>query len=100
MSYSLIDCVYRNISSKGTFEVPNANDISKLKVGDLAQLVFANLSATNNTPKAERMWVIITEVNGKTFKGTLDNDPYHIITIKYQDIIEFEDRHICKIKVR
>lgn len=100
MSYSLIDCVYRSMTSQGNFEIPSAVDISKLKVGDLVKLVFSNTDATGQTPKAERMWVMLTEVNGQKFKGTLDNDPAYINTIKYQDIIEFEDRHICNMKVR
>lgn len=100
MSYSLVDCVYRNMMNKETFQIPSADDISKLKVGDLVKLIFFNPNATGQTPKAERMWVILTEINGTKFKGTLDNDPFYLRSIKYQDIIEFEDRHICNLKAR
>ena len=96
----LIDCVYRNMMNKETFQIPSADDISKLKVGDLVKLIFFNPNATGQTPKAERMWVILTEINGTKFKGTLDNDPFYLRSIKYQDIIEFEDRHICNLKAR
>lgn len=100
MSYSLIDCIYRNKTSQGNFEIPSSEDISKLKVGDLAKLVFVHTDAKAQEPHAERMWVILTEVNGQKFKGTLDNDPTYIKTIKYQDVIEFEDRHICNMLLR
>ena len=100
MSYSLVDCVYRNMMNKETFQIPSADDISKLKVGDLVKLIFSIPDTKDETPQAERMWVILTEINGTKFKGTLDNDPTYITAIKYQDIIEFEDRHICNLKAR
>ena len=48
------------------------------------------------------MWVIITEVTINEdgihfYKGTLDNEPYHLKTIQYQDIVEFHEDHIIQI---
>lgn len=45
---------------------------------------------------AERMWVIITDRNEDTFTGTLDNNPYYIPDLKYEDVIEFEVKHIMQ----
>lgn len=43
------------------------------------------------------MWVLITEVNEDTFKGTVDNIPAYIQNLKYQDVVEFEAKHICNL---
>ena len=40
------------------------------------------------------MWVIITEINQDKFKGSLDNNPFYLSELYYQDLIEFEHKHI------
>ena len=40
------------------------------------------------------MWVIITDKSDGKFKGTLDNNPFYLSELYYQDVIEFEHKHI------
>lgn len=98
MSYSLVDCIERSKLNKESFEIPDAEDIAKLKVGDHVILIFENIGENDTiSPSGERMWVLITEVNANKFKGTLDNYPAFIENLKYQDVIEFEAKHICNL---
>lgn len=61
MSYSLVDCIERNKLNKETFEIPDAEDIAKLKVGDHVKLIFENIGKNDTiSPSGERMWLILT----------------------------------------
>jgi hypothetical protein len=63
-------------------------------IGNQVKLIFQFESDDPDAPKAERMWVEITEVTGSGFCGTLGNDPAYIQDIKYQDPVEFQECHI------
>lgn len=94
----MADCIERNKFYKETFEIPDAEDIAKLKVGDHVKLIFENIKKDDTiSPNAERMWVLVTEVNEGKFKGKLDNDPAYIPHLKYQDAVEFKAKHICNL---
>ena len=40
------------------------------------------------------MWVSITSISNQGFVGELDNDPAYIKDLKYQEKIEFQEKHI------
>ena len=77
-----------------SFYKPSSEVTALLKAGNQAKLIFQFESDDPDAPRAERMWVEITEVTDNGFCGTLDNDPDYIQDIKYQDPIEFQACHI------
>ena len=91
MKYELESGILLHEEASDTFWIPSEDEKKKLQVNDIVKLVFREI-------EVERMWVSITkveEVNGKlTFEGTLDNQPYYLKSIKYQDKVIFNEDHI------
>lgn len=77
-----------------TFYKPSHEVVSQLKTGNQAKLIFEFESDDPEAPRAERMWVEITEVKYGKFFGYLDNDPEYIKDLKHRDPIEFSECHI------
>ena len=71
-----------------TFKVPNSNDLDKMKVGDSAKICINN---------KERLWVLITEINGAQLKGKLDNNPVILEDVAFGDLISFKKENIYSI---
>jgi len=80
--------------AKYTFYKPSRNIIARLKPGNLCKLIFRFESTDPKHPAAERMWVIIDEVQGDRFTGRLDNDPYYISDLKAGDSLHFGPENI------
>ena len=93
-SWQLADCIKIAEENKYTFYKPSRKLTDQLKIGNSAKLNFQFESTNHEDPSGERMWVIITDKQGDTFKGTLDNNPFYLRDLHYQDIIEFEHKHI------
>ncbi|PCI70126.1 MAG: hypothetical protein COB38_07480 [Gammaproteobacteria bacterium] len=77
-----------------TFHKPSKEVVSQLKAENQAKLIFEFESDDPEAPRAERMWVEITEVKNGMFSGYLDNDPNYIKDLKHKDPIEFRECHI------
>lgn len=77
-----------------TFHKPSKVVVSQLKEGNQAKLIFVFESDDPEAPRAERMWVEITEVREGMFSGYLDNEPAYIKDLKHKDQIEFCECHI------
>lgn len=77
-----------------TFHKPSKEVVSLLKAGNQAKLIFEFESGDPDAPRAERMWVDITEVKNGVFSGYLDNEPEYIKDLKLKDPIEFRECHI------
>jgi len=77
-----------------TFYKPSKEVVSKLQSGNQAKLIFEFDSQDPEAPRAERMWVEITNVTEHGFSGYLDNQPEYIQDLKYKDPIEFQSCHI------
>ena len=92
LQYELEDCYKMAIANPETFEIPTAKDLNELQITDYVKLIFKQ-SGHNN----ERMWVRLTYIDGPTFFGTLDNDPYILTNVKHGDMIKFRARHIAGI---
>ena len=92
MSYTLIDGVARNKEHPNTFKIPT--DVMKAAVqpGDYVKIGF-----TEDNESSERMWVMVTKRNGDEFEGTLDNDPAFLTSIKWNDVVKFNARHIINL---
>lgn len=64
-----------------TFFLPTENELLALRPGDLVKLIF------RSHPRgwkwdAERMWVILSTVDGELLRGVLENVPYDIPHLK------------------
>lgn len=77
-----------------TFHKPSKEVVSQLKEGNQAKLIFEFESDDPEAPKAERMWVEITEVKNGMFSGYLDNEPAYIKDLKHKDPVVFRECHI------
>ncbi len=77
-----------------TFYKPSSEVVSQLKAGNQAKLIFQFESDDPEAPRAERMWVEITDVKDGKFSGCLDNDPAHIKDLKHKDPVEFSECHV------
>ncbi len=77
-----------------TFHKPSKEVVSQLKAENQAKLIFEFESDDPEAPRAERMWVEITEVKNGVFSGYLDNEPAYIKDLEYKDPVEFRECHI------
>ena len=77
-----------------TFYKPSSQVVSQLLPGNQAKLIFTFESTDPEAPRAERMWVEITELTENGFRGFLDNDPVYIEDLKYKDFVNFQECHI------
>lgn len=90
---TLANGVELNAQSPETFWVPSADIKSALRTGDFVKLVF--IGAKDEMP--ERMWVIVTAIDGDKFTGTLDNQPFTLTGISYGDRVEFGAENIIDV---
>lgn len=82
-----------------TFHKPSPQAVSLLKPADEVKLIFQFGSDDPEAPSAERMWVEITKVRGRRFKGVLDNVPVYIDDLQCGDPVEFEEKHIIQVSI-
>ena len=98
-TWSLEDVTAIGKGAPYTFYLPSSSVIKQLKEGNIVKLMFNCGVENEHGWTAERMWVIITEINNGCYKGTLDNDPKYIPDIKYQDLVEFQAKHIMQTDI-
>ncbi|MFF3066563.1 DUF2314 domain-containing protein [Oerskovia sp. NPDC057915] len=91
--WSLRDVVAWNVQHPRTYPVPE--DTSGVAPGTLVKLVFLPDEGIG-----ERMWVLVTEVDGDRLVGVLDNDPAAIVGLLAGDRVEFERRHVLDLDTR
>ncbi|WP_230515267.1 DUF2185 domain-containing protein [Teredinibacter turnerae] len=83
-----------------TFYIPSNAVLESLSVGNIVKLMFSCDVENDKGWSAERMWVIITKKEGSKYTGTLDNDPYYIPDLKYQEVIEFDETNIMQTDIK
>ena len=91
--WSLRDVVAWNVQHPRTYQVPE--DTSGVIPGTLAKLVFLPDEGIG-----ERMWVLVTEVDGDRMVGVLDNDPAAVVGLLAGERVEFERRHVLDLDTR
>ncbi len=79
-----------------TFYLPSENELLSVAPGDLVKIIFESIPPSPQWD-AERMWVIVTKVEGEELTGTLDNEPADIPQLKAGDIVQFQRWHIIDI---
>jgi hypothetical protein len=85
--------------SKYTFYKPSLAVISGLAPGNICKLIFCFSSDNPESPRAERMWVVIDRIDNGKFQGHLDNQPQYIEDLSLGDVIYFEPRHIIDLDI-
>ena len=86
-----------------TFFIPCEAERRSCREGDLLQLHFVLSDPSENEPRAERMWVEVSErfEQGASirYRGILTNEPVYIQSLKPGDLIEFQPTHIAQTTV-
>lgn len=94
MSWYLDNVYELNKEAPYTFYRPSDEVLEQLEVGDLVKLVFVADPPEEDGFHGERMWVEITQKDGKILTGTLENEP-HSLPLKIGDVISFGIENIC-----
>lgn len=83
-------------SAPYTFFLPSENEVLALEPGDLAKIVFRSIPPGREWD-AERMWVLITAVDGEDLTGTLDNHPSDMPQLSTGDEVRFRRSHVIAL---
>ena len=92
-SYTLADVPALHKQFPRTFLKPYDDRLDTLKIGEHVKLVFLPVDPEI---RPERMWVIITKIDGNRYWGTLDNEPSDVPNLKADDEIEFLRENIAQ----
>jgi uncharacterized protein YegJ (DUF2314 family) len=90
--YTLMNGHEMNKKYPETFEIPSQEKIHSLKEGEHVKLGFEGEDGFT-----ERMWVLLTSINGDSFKGTLDNVPFLLDCISLNDEVSFNSENILAV---
>jgi len=85
-----------------TFFIPSVEERKHQKVGDSVRLHIWLKSPSEDEPRAERMWVTITQEQGlfKPYKGILENQPVYIDDLTIGDEVIFQPCHIARVIIK
>lgn len=85
--YDFVDAQEMHLKHIETFEVPDAIELENLVPG-----VYVKICHNN-----ERFWICLTNINKSLLSGKVDNTLISEHPFKYDDIIEFEKRHVFAV---
>jgi TIR domain len=88
--------VARNQQYPRTFEIPSERARRAIEAGDLAKLAF-ECRPDEDGFSGERMWVLVTGVEGPYYVGRLNNVPIAIPRLRRGRLITFLPEHIISI---
>jgi len=94
--YRLVDGEAQHRAHPDTFEIPSAKERRGVRAGNMVKLGFLILAPTDEY-RDERMWVAVAGTRGKSYFGTLCNEPSHDVGAVLEDTIVFDSRNILKI---
>jgi hypothetical protein len=84
-----------------TFFIPGKAEREGQNAGDSVRLHFLLQDGGPNEPRAERIWVTITQAEGGgTYKGTLQTAPIFFNELKIDDEVAFGPRHIARTIIK
>jgi len=86
-----------------TFFIPGADERKSQKVGDSVRLHFLLKEVGPGEPRAERIWVTITQVPSSlstSYKGTLETPPVFFPEFKINDEVSFEPCHVAQTLIK
>jgi hypothetical protein len=79
-----------------TYYLPSENELLAVAPGDIVKIIFESIPPSEEWG-AERMWVIVTAIDGEALIGTLDNDPFDMPQLKHGDVVSLQRGHIIDI---
>lgn len=98
--WHLVNANKRAQDHPGKFEIPSPIEIEQLKVGDIVKVIveYDDLDVSNlNRQEAERLWIVIENIEKENFTGKIDNDPEVITSLHDGDRLKFRKEHIIAI---
>ena len=95
MSFTLANGLLLHADNPDTFEIPSDADKTAIRPDDFVKLIFQQGGAMS-----ERMWVLVTNVEGDKLRGTLGNHPCNIVGLGYGDEVAFSPEHVVTIMER
>ena len=81
-----------------TFFLPTTTRLAAVSVGDLVKLTIRGIPQGEKYD-AERMWVIVSAIDGDEMAGALDNNPFDIPHLKAGDEIRFRRSDIIDVEL-
>lgn len=98
----LVSAVQRHQASPDTFKIPSEARRRNLLRGEAAKILFdieTRESGTVIDHGIDRMWAIVTSVQGDRYCGILDSDPGKAedLNLSKGDLIDFDSSHICDV---
>jgi hypothetical protein len=84
------------------FFIPSAEERKNQKAGDSVRLHFLLRDVDPDEPRAERIWVTITQIPGllRPYKGTLETNPVFFRELKIDDEVSFKPCHVAQTIIR
>lgn len=101
-NWILENVVNKSIQFPDSFYIPRTDERLNQSAGNSVRLHFIVLNPQPDTPRAERIWVTITQANSTSgkFKGTLETEPQYIDGLKNGDEVEFDEFNIARIFIK
>ena len=81
-----------------TYFLPTRTRLAEIAVGDFVKLIIRGVPPGDKYD-AERMWVIVSTVDGDAMTGALANEPYDIPQLKPGDEIRFRRSDIIDVEL-
>ena len=92
--WHLMNGVERNKKNPDTFHIPSEEEKDKVVVGQHVKLGWE--TDLESQLSGERMWVIVTSIDGTNYTGTLDNDPA-VVPLDVGAVLKFTRDNIISI---
>ncbi len=85
-----------------SFFIPPLQERRSQAVGDSVRLHFLLDNPSEDEPRAERMWVIVTRALGllRPYRGKLESNPLYISDLKAGDEVTFKPCHIARTVIK
>lgn len=102
-TWRLENVVETALKNENTFFIPSEKERNSQKTGNHVRLHFLLETPAENEPRAERMWVQITDIIKSEivkYIGVLVDDPVYIKDLKSGDVIEFDSTNIAQTIIK
>lgn len=96
LSWHLKSGTALNREAPDTFRIPSDERKAAVRTGHSVKLAFELDNPPHGHPPGERMWVIVTAIEGENLRGFLDNAPV-VVPLLPGDEVNFTPDHIIDI---